>query len=143
MKYPLTALPGKSHKTKHGPVQRPKVADAYLKPATSIKKHNHVRTDSLDLEDPWQTNAIITGMTGFIFTNSYLTLYQFFTKRMTMEHHQFKRNLANSMALFKAYNIFFNIRNILTQTCYALIYSLFPHICSHDVILYHKFYFIV
>ena len=49
MKYSLIALPLKPHKTKHGPVQRPKVADAYLKPATSIDKHNHVCTSSPDL----------------------------------------------------------------------------------------------
>ena len=48
MKYYLIALPLKPHKTKYGPVQRPKVADAYLKTATSIDKHNHVCTGSLD-----------------------------------------------------------------------------------------------
>ena len=52
----MTALPGKPHKTKHGHVQRPKVADAYLKSAKSIDKHNHVCTDSLGL-DPWQTKC--------------------------------------------------------------------------------------
>ena len=53
----MIALPGKSHKTKHGHIQRPKVGDAYLKSATSIDKHNHVRTDSLGLQDPWQTKC--------------------------------------------------------------------------------------
>ena len=86
-------------------------------------------------------NAIIAGITGFIFTNSYLALYQLFTKRMAMKHHKFKRILANAMAPLKVYNLFFNIRNILTQVYYALIHSLFTHICSYYVI-HHKFYFI-
>ena len=36
-------------------MQRFTVADAYLISAKSIDKHNHVHTDSLRLEDPWQT----------------------------------------------------------------------------------------
>ena len=54
VKCSLTPFPGNPHKTKHGPVQRRKVADTYLKPASSIDKHNHVCTGSLGL-DPWQT----------------------------------------------------------------------------------------
>ena len=89
-----TALPGKPHKTKHqGFVQRPQVAEAYLKSPASIDVHNHVRTGSLGLEDVWQTKDPhkhqFTGITGFIFTNSYLA-YRFFTKNM-MEHRQLKK----------------------------------------------------
>ena len=53
----MAALPGKLHNTKHGNVQRPKVADSYLKSAKSIDKHNHADIDSLGLEDPWQTKC--------------------------------------------------------------------------------------
>ena len=47
------------------------------------------------------------------------------------------------MAPFKIYHTFFNIiSNVLTQTYYALLYSLLTHICSHHVILYiSQFYF--
>ena len=106
-----TAPPGKPCKTKdHGFVQRAQVAEAYLKSAASIDIHNHVGTGSLGLEDVWQTKDPhkhqFAGITGFIFTNSYLA-YQFFTKNMTMEHHQFKKNLANAMVLFKVNTISF------------------------------------
>ena len=55
VKYSLTSIPGKPQKTKHdGPVQRPKVADAYTKSGAPIDIHNHVCTGSLGLEDAWQ-----------------------------------------------------------------------------------------
>lgn len=54
VKYSLTAVPGKPHKVKHGPVQRPKFVDVYLKSAASTDKHNHVHTGSLGLENAWQ-----------------------------------------------------------------------------------------
>ena len=72
-----TTLPGNSEKTKHhGHVPLPQVAEFYLTHVTSIDVHNHVRTQSLGLEDVLQTRSPhvrqLTGIMGFLFTSRYL-----------------------------------------------------------------------
>lgn len=81
-----------------------------LKLAASVDTHTHVHAGSLGLEDALETKYQFSGIAGFTFTNSYLALYQFFTKRITMKHCQFKRNLATAVAPFTVYNVF-NARN--------------------------------
>ena len=51
-----TAIPGLPRKTKHhGLVQRPQVAEQYLKHAVVIDVHNHFQSGSCALEDVWHT----------------------------------------------------------------------------------------
>ena len=60
---------------------RPKVAEAYLKMAAGIDIHNHIRTGTANLEDVWKTksdiNQQIAGITGFIFTNTFVAMNYF------------------------------------------------------------------
>ena len=51
-----TAIPGLPRKTKHhGLVQRPQVAEQYLKHAGAIDVHNHFWSGNCALEDVWHT----------------------------------------------------------------------------------------
>ena len=106
-----TRLPGEPRKTKHsGDVQRPQVAERYVKHSAAVDFQNHLSTAGLGLEDAWMTKNYIhrqfAGVLGFVFTNAYLAKKFFFPERNSSmygvvgEHTKFKMSLCNQLMEF-------------------------------------------
>ena len=99
-----TYILGNPRVTKHhGLISRPKVAETYLKYATSIDIHNHTRSGSRALEDVWKTlnprRRQLAGILGFCFTNGFLATKYF--KENTVQHHEFKMKASYALVNFK------------------------------------------
>ena len=99
-----TALPGNPRVTKHhGLVERPNVADLYLKYVAAIDIHNHARSGSCALEDVWHTKnprrKQIAGILDFCFTNGYLAMKHFYARNIP--HYSFKENAAAGLIAYK------------------------------------------
>ena len=101
-----TIIAGTPRSTKHhGDVNRPKVAETYLKYADSIDKHNSFRTGSLGLEDVLHTHSPhlrqFFGVLGFLMTNAFLGYRFFKPDQLNVKHLKFKMSLAEKMVHFK------------------------------------------
>ena len=99
-----TAVPGHPHKTKHGLVPHPQVAETYLKHTTSINIHNHVWTGSSALEDVWKilnpNRCQLAGILGFCLVHAFLAMQHF--QNPKLEHYKFKISASNSLTAFKS-----------------------------------------
>ena len=111
-----TTLHGKPRVTKHGIVQRPKVAETYLQNAAAIDIHNHVRTGSLGCEDVLLTKSPqmrqFSGIIGFLFTNAYLAFKKFKHGEEKTKHVNFKVYLSTALCRYKE-NVSVQVRSSL------------------------------
>lgn len=87
-----------SYVTKHhGLAPHPRVAEDYIKNASSIKVHKHCHAGSCSL-DLWRTKSPhqqqMVEILGFCFTNSYSTMTQ--CAKPKLQHHLIKIGVSNA-----------------------------------------------
>ena len=86
-----TSVNGEPRKTKHnGDIERPQVAEWFLKMAAGIDIHNQIRTGSAGLEHVWLTNFFRFIITNAYLANSYIGNFE--------NENPFKIKLANQLA---------------------------------------------
>lgn len=84
----------------HKFVKRPQLVEEYHNGSGAIDAHNHARQGGIQVEKVWKSkywhNRIYGSLIGIIETNAFFA-YKFFTNNRTLEHVDFRHDLATSI----------------------------------------------